>query len=213
MKVRSVWLKAFGLWAALTLLCGGAYPLLVTVVGRLLFPEKAGGSLLRSGEKVVGSSLLARAPAGPGYFRPRPSACSWSTLPSGASNAAPTGAALTDSVRIRRARFQTENEPADGAEVPAEMLCASASGLDPHISVESARLQAGRVARERGLDEKTGAGLQKLIEDRTEPRLWGLFGLPRVNVTLMNFMLDTIPEFRNFHQEDGHDARPDPAEK
>jgi K+-transporting ATPase ATPase C chain len=213
MKDRSLWLKAFGLWAALTLLCGGVYPLLVTAAGRLLFPEKAGGSLLRSGDMVVGSSLLAQAPAGPGYFRPRPSACAWSTLPSGASNAAPTGAALADSLRSRRNRFRMENELADGADVPAEMLCASASGLDPHISVESARLQARRVARERGLDERAGAGLLNLIDRRTEPRQWGLFGLPRVNVTLLNFMLDTIPEFRNFHQEDGHEAQPNPAEK
>jgi potassium-transporting ATPase KdpC subunit len=213
MKVRSLWLKAFGLWTALTLLCGGAYPLLVTGAGRLLFPGKAGGSLLRSGDTVIGSSLLAQAPAGPGYFRPRPSACAWSTLPSGASQAAPTGAALADSVRWRRIRFRAENELADGADVPAEMLCASASGLDPHISVVSARLQSRRVARERGLDEKAVAGLLMLIDHRTEPRLWGVFGLPRVNVTLLNFMLDTIPEFRNFHQEDGHDERPEPAEE
>jgi potassium-transporting ATPase KdpC subunit len=208
MKIRSVWLKSFALWAVLTLLCGGAYPLLVTAAARLLFPGKAAGSLLTRNGAVTGSALLAQPPAGPGAFRPRPSACGWSTRPSGAGNAAPTSAALADSTARRRERFRTENGLAVDADVPAEMLCASASGLDPDISPESARLQAGRVARERGLDDRGRADLIRLIDRMTEPRRFGVFGQPRVNVTRLNFMLDTIPEFRNFRQEDGHDDRP-----
>jgi potassium-transporting ATPase KdpC subunit len=213
MKIRSVWMNAILLWAALTLICGGAYPLLVTLAGRALFPEQARGSLLRTGGKVAGSSLLARPFPGTGYFNARPSACGYSTLPSAASNLAPTAAALADSVRRRRIRFRAENGLAGDASVPAEMLCSSASGLDPHVSPEAARLQARRVARERGLDARGEAGLLRLIERLSEPRQWGVFGEPRVNVTRLNFMLDTIPEFRNFHQEDGHETQSPPKQE
>jgi potassium-transporting ATPase KdpC subunit len=198
MKIRSVWLNSLLLVAALTVLCGGIYPLLVTAVAQGFFRGRAGGSLLRMNGRVIGSSLLAQSSDAPGYFQARPSAGGYSTLPSAAGNGAPTSAALRDSVIQRRLRFMKENGLDSGAVVPPEMLCASGSGLDPHISPEAARLQAGRVAMQRGMDSVRRRRLEELITVAVEPRQWGVFGEPRVNVLRLNLMLDNCLEFCKF---------------
>jgi K+-transporting ATPase ATPase C chain len=196
MRIHSVWLNSLLLLAALTILCGGLYPLLVTSVAQGFFRGRADGSLLRMRGRVIGSSLLAQSFDAPGYFHARPSACGYSTLPSAASNFAPTAAALRDSIDQRRLRFRKENGLGTDEVVPIEMLCASGSGLDPHISPQAARLQAGRVAGQRGMNAVQRRRLDDLIGFLTEPRQLGMLGEPRINVLRLNFMLDNAPEFR-----------------
>jgi K+-transporting ATPase ATPase C chain len=196
MKTRSVWLNSFLLLLAFTILCGGLYPLLITFITQGLFPARANGSLLRMHGRVVGSSLLAQSYDAPGYFHARPSACGFSTLPSAASNLAPTSGALRDSIQQRRLRFRKENGLGADAVVPIEMLCASGSGLDPHISPEAARLQVGRVASQRHFNEVQKQKLTESIARLTESRQLGVFGEPRINVPMLNFMLDNAPEIR-----------------
>jgi K+-transporting ATPase ATPase C chain len=201
MRIRSVWLKSFLLWSVFTLLCGGLYPLAVTFLAQSLFPKQANGSLVTLNGHPAGSSLLGQKNDHPGYFHGRPSACGYSTLPSGASNAAPTSAALRDSIAHRKSRFLKENGLSVETAVPPEMLCASGSGLDPHISPEAAHLQAGRVALGRGLNAIQKMRLDDLIDGLTESRQWGFLGEPRVNVFRLNLMLDTMPELCNFQRE------------
>jgi K+-transporting ATPase ATPase C chain len=173
---------------------------LVTLLAQCLFPKQAKGSLVVLNGRLAGSGLLGQKNDNPGYFHPRPSACGYSTLPSGASNAAPTSAALRDSIAHRRIRFLNENGLPAGSAVPPEMLCASASGLDPHVSPEAAHLQEGRIALERGLNDVQKVRLNGLIDSLTVTRQWGFLGEPRVNVFALNLMLDTMSEFSNFHK-------------
>ena len=175
--------------ALLTILMGIIYPLVVTGIAQWAFPRQANGSLALAGETVVGSALLGQANADPGYFQPRPSATGYGTLPSGGSNLAPTSAELAAAVQQRAADFRATNGLSANAAVPVEMLFASGSGLDPHISPDAARLQAGRVATARGLDEATVAAL---VEEYVEEPQLGILGQPRVNVLLLNLALDEL---------------------
>lgn len=173
----------------MTLLLGIIYPLVVTGIGQLVFPRQANGSLVRSGETVVGSSLIGQAAGDPGYFWPRPSATDYGTLPSSPSNLGPTSDTLAELVREREADFRAANGLADDADVPVEMLFASGSGLDPHISPDAARLQVARVAVARGLDPAVIAGL---VDEQVERPQLGILGRPRVNVLLLNMALDEL---------------------
>ena len=175
--------------AILTLLTGVIYPLLVTGIAQLALPRQANGSLVLVGDTVVGSALLGQANDDPRYFWPRPSATDYGTLPSGGSNLAPTSVALAAAVRQRTTDFRAANSLAADAAVPTEMLFASGSGLDPHISPDAARLQVGRVAAARGLNQ---AQLLALVEAHVERPQLGLLGQPRVNVLLLNRALDEI---------------------
>jgi K+-transporting ATPase ATPase C chain len=171
-----------------TLLTGVVYPLLVTVVGHLCFPHQASGSLLTLSGKPVGSNLIGQKFSNSSYFWPRPSAIDYNPLPSGGSNLGPTSGALRDSITTRRERLsQTGN-----GTVPVELLCASASGLDPDISPEAARFQADRVAQARRLDQAQKTALLSLIERHTEYPSVGIFGQPRINVLRLNLALDSM---------------------
>ena len=180
---------ALFLLAILTLLTGVIYPLLVTGIAQLAFPRQANGSLVMAEESVVGSALLGQANADPRYFQPRPSATNYGTLPSGGSNLAPTSAVLAAAVGQRAADFRAANGLSADAVLPTEILFASGSGLDPHISPDAARLQVGRVAAARGLDEATVAAL---VEDHVEGPQLGILGQPRLNVLLLNLALDGL---------------------
>lgn len=195
MIIRSVWLKSFLLWGIFTILCGGVYPLVVTLLAQGLFPKQAGGSLETLNGRLVGSKLLAQPFHAPGYFNGRPSACGYSTLPSRASNLASTGAALRDSILERRVRFLKENGLRPDAVVPMEMLTASGSGLDPHISVAAARLQIERIAEQRHMDTAQKLKLNHLVTRMIEPRQWGILGEPRINVVKLNWELNTDSAF------------------
>ena len=174
-------LQALRLLILLTLLTGVAYPVVVTAVARLAFPHQASGSVISRDGKPVGSALLAQKFESPRYFWPRPSAGDYATVPSGASNLGPTSEALKKSIAERRVKF--------GADAPVEMLTASGSGLDPHISPEAAIQQINRVAKVRNLNpERVGA----LVKAAIEPPQWGIFGEPRVNVLALNLQLDAL---------------------
>lgn len=175
--------------ALLILITGVIYPFAVTGIAQVLFPAQAGGSLLGEPHQPFGSALLGQSNNDPRYFWPRPSATEYTTLPSGGSNLAATSAALAEAVAQRSADFRAAHGLAISDPVPVEMLFASGSGLDPHISPTAARLQTGRVAAARGLDENRVAAL---VEEYVEGPQLGFLGQPRVNVLLLNLALDEL---------------------
>ena len=186
MKLLIQSIKQTILW---TIVTGILYPIVITIIAQVAFHDQANGSLLEQNGQVVGSALLAQQFTGDRYFWPRPSAGGYATVPSGASNFGPTSQKLHDAVATNAAAFRAGNKlPAD-APVPADMVFTSASGLDPHISPEAARLQIARVAAARGLGEDQ---VRALVEKFVEPPQWGVFGEARVNVLQLNLALDAM---------------------
>lgn len=170
-------------------LTGLVYPLVVTGVAQIIFPTAANGSLIRSADgKVVGSALIAQNFTRPEYFHPRPSAVGYDALLSGATNAAPSSKKLIEKILER-----TEAVRAGLGErqVPIEMVTASGSGLDPHISTEAAYTQAPRIA---GLRNMAEGDLWTLIAAHVEDRTFNMLGEPRVNVLKLNLALDALPK-------------------
>lgn len=184
------WTTSIRLLAVLTLICGAVYPLLVTGIAQIAFTHKANGSIVYNAKgEAIGSALIAQKFSADKYFWPRPSAGDYATIASGASNKGPTSADLKKSFDERTSALQ---ETAAGGSIPADLLFASGSGLDPHISKEAARLQVRRIATARKFDGAKTALLYALIERMTEPATWGLFGDPRLNVLLTNLELDRM---------------------
>jgi K+-transporting ATPase ATPase C chain len=174
----------------LALILCGLYPLIVWGVAQGLFPNKANGSLISVDGKVIGSRLLAQNFTDPKYFHPRPSAAGdagYDGGSSGGSNLGPTSRKLIDSVKDRVEAYRAENNLPPTEPVPVDAVTASASGLDPHISLKNAGLQAERVAKARGMDK---AAVLAKIEANTEGRDLGILGEPRVNVLTLNLALD-----------------------
>lgn len=171
-----------------TLLLGLAYPLAITGIAQLVFPYQANGSIVRDGDRVVGSTLIGQNFSSPGYFHPRPSAAGdgYNAAASSGSNLGPTSQALADNVKERVAKARAEG--VKGA-VPADMVTASGSGLDPDISPANALAQASRVAVARGLDE---AQVRQLVERTVKYPTLGVLGDPHVNVLLLNRQLDRL---------------------
>jgi len=171
-----------------TILLGIIYPIAVTGIAQLVFPDKANGQLIRRSDgAIVGSRLIGQPFSGPGYFHSRPSAAGaagYDAVRSSGSNLGPTNQQLVDRVRTDVANLQREN-PAQA--VPIDLVTTSASGLDPHISPAAAEFQVPRVARERGLKETE---LRQIVSRHTEARTFGLLGEPRVNVVELNLELD-----------------------
>jgi potassium-transporting ATPase KdpC subunit len=172
-----------------TAVTGVAYPALVTVFAQLVFPHRANGSLIVKDGRLVGSTLIGQPFDDPKYFWGRPSATSpfgYNAGASGGSNLSPTNASLVKTVQERVDALRAA-DPDTTAPVPVDLVTASGSGLDPHISPAAALYQVRRVAKARKLGE---ADVQRLVEENTEGRLLGLLGEPRVNVLALNLALD-----------------------
>ena len=171
-----------------TVLFGLVYPLVVTGLAQVIFPENANGQLIRSSDgTVIGSRLLGQPFVSPGYFRSRPSAASangYDATASGGSNLGPTNQKLIDRVKADVEKLQQENP---GKPVPVDLVTTSGSGLDQHISPAAAEFQVPRVARERGMSEDE---LRGIVSELTEGRQFGFLGEPRVNVLALNLALD-----------------------
>jgi len=180
---------ALVLLALLTALTGAAYPLLVTGIAGALFPNQAHGSLVVTSSGPIGSELVGQSFSEPGDFWGRPSAVNYDARSSGASNMGPLHEGLHEAVRARIAALRAA-DPEATLPVPADLVLASGSGLDPHISPAAAHYQARRVAQARGLSE---AQVIALIDRHTEGRTLGILGEPRVNVLHLNRALSGAP--------------------
>ena len=174
-----------------TLICGVGYPLLTTAIGQAGFNDKANGSLITRGGVVVASKLIGQSFVAPQYFHPRPSAAGagYDGSSSSGSNLGPTNPDLLKAVGERTKAYRTENGLAPDGLVPVDAVTASGSGLDPHISIANARLQASRVAKARGL---TVDHVQTLIRAHTDGRGLSVLGEPGVNVVELNLALDQL---------------------
>jgi len=175
-----------------TVLLGLIYPLVVTGLAQVIFPDQANGSLIRNSEgAVIGSRLIGQPFSSPGYFRSRPSAAGANGYDAGASsgsNLGPTNKKLIDRVKTDVEKFQAENP---GKSVPIDLVTTSGSGLDPHISPAAAEFQVPRIARERGVSEDQ---VRQIVATHTQGRQFGFLGEPTVNVLELNLDLDrTVP--------------------
>lgn len=189
--MKSLLRPALSLFVLLSAVTGLAYPLAVTGIAGAVFPEQAAGSLIFKDGMPVGSRLIGQPFSDPGHFWGRPSATApqpYNAAASSGSNQGPLNPALEDAVKGRIAALRAA-DPGNGASIPADLVTASGSGLDPHISPAAALWQLGRVARARGLPE---AQLRALVDAHTEGRQWGFLGEPRVNVLTLNLALDAL---------------------
>jgi K+-transporting ATPase ATPase C chain len=189
--VSSLLRPALVTFAVLTALTGAAYPLVVTGIGQAVFPEEAAGSLITRGGKPIGSSLIGQNFSDPKYVWGRPSATAptpYNATASSGSNLGPLSPALLDAVKGRIEALRAA-DPGNTAPVPVDLVTASASGLDPHISLAAARYQVARVARERKL---AADRVTALVDTQAERPLFGLLGEARVNVLRLNIALEAL---------------------
>jgi len=186
MKTLIISLKIFLFFTVLT---GIIYPLFVTGIAQVAFPAKANGSLIVKGNKIIGSELIGQQFDSPIYFSSRPSAISYNPLPSGGSNYGLTNTKLKELVVERNKQFITFNDQDSLTPIPSEMLFASASGLDPHISPQAALLQVARIAKARNFSTLQKHMLFRSIRDLTEAPQFLCLGEERVNVLLLNLRL------------------------
>jgi len=170
-----------------TIITGIFYPLIITGISQLAFPHQANGSLIIQKKQIIGSELIGQNFTNDMYFWSRPSAIHYNPLPSGGSNYGMTSQILQDNAFNEKLMFTKENHLSAGIKIPNEMIFSSASGLDPHISVEAAILQVKRIASARNIDEKL---IFELLNRLEENRQYFVLGEPRINVLLLNLELD-----------------------
>ena len=189
-------LTAIRLAAVTLLITGVLYPLAMTRLAQVVFPNKANGSLIKDGDQVIGSTYIAQQFTRPEYFHPRPSAAGdgYDAMASGASNLGPTSAKLIDRVRSAVAEAVAENPELEAGKVPVDMVTASGSGLDPDISPANAYAQVPRVAAARQMSEEE---VMRLVEENTHERALGFLGERRVNVLELNLALDRADSERS----------------
>lgn len=185
------------IFAVFTVLCGIIYPLFITGIAQLVFPAKANGSLIVQGNKVIGSELIGQKFDSIIYFSSRPSATDYNPLPSGGSNLGPTSSKLKQLVTERTSQFEKFNQLSGSEAIPSEMVFASASGLDPHISPKAAMLQVDRIVKARNFDNNQKQKLNVLIANETESPQFNVFGEKRINVLILNLELDKINPTKN----------------
>jgi K+-transporting ATPase ATPase C chain len=176
----------------MTILTGIVYPLFMTGIVQLIFPAKANGSLIMNNGKVVGSELIGQKFDSSIYFWSRPSAVGYNPIPSGASNYGPTSDTLKKQVTARRILFAKANSLSDIKAIPNEMIFASGSGLDPHISPNAALMQIGRIVKARKFNEAQKQKLFELVNNMTENPQMIVLGESRINVLKLNIELDKI---------------------
>ncbi len=187
---KQIW-PAIGMTLVLCVITGVIYPGVVTGLAQVLFPRQANGSLVTVNGRVVGSSLIGQPFTRPEYFHPRPSAAGngYDGAASSGTNKGPTDRKLADTLIAQAVSDAVTNDGAVKGSIPSDMVTASGSGLDPHISPANAQLQVARVARARGVDS---ARVRTLVDAHTEGRQFGFFGERRVNVLLLNIALDSM---------------------
>ncbi len=174
----------------LLLLCGIIYPLLMTAVSQLFFPEQADGSLVKDEEgKVIGSELIGQLFTDPAYFSGRVSSIEYDASGSGSANYGPSNEEMIERTKADIEEFLERNPEVSREEIPADLLTNSGSGLDPHISPTAAMIQVPRIAETRGVSEEK---VEKLVSEQTEGRQFGIFGEPHVNVLALNRELDRL---------------------
>lgn len=176
----------------ITILTGVVYPLFITAVSAVVFPGKASGSMIEKDGKVIGSKLIGQKFTGNKYFWPRPSAIDYNPMPSGGSNLGPTSEKLKQAFLDRKNNFVEKNFVSNASVVPNEMFFASASGVDPHISPESAKLQVERIIKARGFNDQQKEKVIGLIDSLTQNPQFGFLGNSVVNVLLLNLQLDKM---------------------
>jgi K+-transporting ATPase ATPase C chain len=189
MKALLISLKIFLFF---TILTGILYPLFITGIAQIIFPAKANGSLIYKDNKTVGSQLIGQKFDTLFYFSSRPSAISYNPMPSGGSNYGLTNVKLKNLVEERKNHFISFNHLDSPVTVPSEMLFASGSGLDPHISLKAALLQVDRIVKARSFNADQRKKLMQCIKDHTEVPQFLLLGEERVNVLLLNLDIDMI---------------------
>jgi potassium-transporting ATPase KdpC subunit len=179
-----------------SLVTGIIYPVFITALANLLFKDKANGSLIKKNDQVIGSSLIGQAFDSSAYFWPRSSAIGYNPLPSGGSNLGLTNEKIRQQLMEREQYFLRGNSLPSGTHVPSEMVFASGSGLDPHISPEAVFLQVDRIAKARNFSINQRNELLKLITKLIEEPQFHLFGQERINVFMLNLELDKIDEYQ-----------------
>jgi K+-transporting ATPase ATPase C chain len=188
--MKKIIVQSFKMFLVMTFLLGIVYPTIIWAIGQIIFPYQANGSLVLRNNKIIGSELIGQNFSDSIYFQPRPSAINYNPMPSGASNLALSSSLLSKQVKDRSNDFLTKNLLNKSVSVPAEMLFASGSGVDPDISVESAKLQVNRIIIARKLNiNKTGT-INNLIDSLAGNTQFGVSGNNFVNVLMLNLKLD-----------------------
>jgi potassium-transporting ATPase KdpC subunit len=178
--------------AIMTVITGIIYPVFLTGIAQVVFPEKSNGSLITKNGVIIGSGQIGQKFDSVAYFWSRPSAVDYNPIPSAGSNFGPTSTKLANQVQERKSKFIANNEVKDTTLVPLEMIFASGSGLDPHISPEAAIMQVERIARVRNFNSAQKQKVHNLIDQYAEKRQFGILGEEKINVLKLNMGLDAI---------------------
>lgn len=186
--------QALKVFLLMTLLTGIIYPVFLTMIGQIAFPHQSNGSLVVKDGKVIGSELLGQNFSDSIYFQSRPSAINYNPFPSGASNLGLSSALLKKQVELRKSEFKNNNMLTDSVSIPSEMLFASGSGVDPHISVNAAKLQINRILISRNINKEKAGLLYNLVDSLKEYPQFGVLGNEVVNVLSLNLLLDEASE-------------------
>jgi K+-transporting ATPase ATPase C chain len=188
--MKKIIFQSLSIFVVMTLLTGVIYPLFITLIGQIIFPTESNGSMIVKNGKVIGSELIGQNFADSIYFQSRPSAINYNPMPSGASNLGLSSTLLKEQFNARISEFRKNNLLDDSISVPSDILFASGSGVDPHISIEAAKLQITRIVKSRNLHSDKSKLLYNLVDSLTEYPQFGVLGNQVVNVLSLNLKLD-----------------------